>query len=250
MPYRSRLPRLAFAFATGLLLLVPGIAQGAVKANLRVEGPGVTLDPGTNYRTGTVDVQKGKSSDCSRTDRTATVAGPTALGIVQSAIDSGGRSSDRLRPLRVQSFASVPGSLFTCRIGDFTNALDFSSVWLYRVNHVSPEIGADQYAIQPGDQVLWFLADFGAGVNTGDELGLRAPADAHPGVPFDVKVVAFDAAGHRSPEAGAEVTGGDAPVATDAQGRAEVTVGDAGKATLKAAEGSDIPSNRAKVTVR
>jgi Domain of unknown function (DUF4430) len=36
-----------------------------------------------------------------------------------------------------------------------------SSGWAYKVNGVSPPVGADQYALKPGDKVLWYWAFFG-----------------------------------------------------------------------------------------
>jgi hypothetical protein len=36
-----------------------------------------------------------------------------------------------------------------------------SSGWTYKVNGVSPPVGADKYQLQPGDTVLWYWAFFG-----------------------------------------------------------------------------------------
>ena len=36
-----------------------------------------------------------------------------------------------------------------------------SSGWAYKVNGVSPPVAADQYALKPGDKVLWYWAFFG-----------------------------------------------------------------------------------------
>jgi hypothetical protein len=36
-----------------------------------------------------------------------------------------------------------------------------SSGWAYKVNGVSPPVGADQYVLKPGDHVLWYWAFFG-----------------------------------------------------------------------------------------
>ena len=35
------------------------------------------------------------------------------------------------------------------------------SGWAYKVNGVSPPVGADQYVLKPGDDVLWYWATFG-----------------------------------------------------------------------------------------
>ena len=36
------------------------------------------------------------------------------------------------------------------------------SGWVYKVNGVSPPVGADQYRLRDGDSVLWYWADFDA----------------------------------------------------------------------------------------
>jgi hypothetical protein len=36
-----------------------------------------------------------------------------------------------------------------------------STGWAYKVNGVSPPVGADQYVLKPGDHVLWYWALFG-----------------------------------------------------------------------------------------
>ena len=37
-----------------------------------------------------------------------------------------------------------------------------STGWVYKVNHVSPPVGANAYRLQAGDEVLWYFARFGA----------------------------------------------------------------------------------------
>ncbi len=245
-PLRSRLLAPAFALLLATAALAPA-AQARVRAELRVEGPKVTLDPGHRYRTGTERITLATRSDCSSKHRRVRVSGPTALGIVQSAIAAGSEVSGRLRPLRVSTFPSVPGSYFACRIGDFSSDPGY---WLYRVNHVAPSVGANQYRLHRRDQVLWYYADFTRHINTGDELALRAPRRATAGEPFTVRAFAYDDAGERSPAAGVKVRGGDATVVTGAGGRAQVTVSSPGKARLVAVHRPDIPANRERVKVR
>jgi Domain of unknown function (DUF4430) len=38
-----------------------------------------------------------------------------------------------------------------------------SSGWVFKVNGVSPPVGADAVALKPGDRVLWYWATFGPG---------------------------------------------------------------------------------------
>lgn len=49
---------------------------------------------------------------------------------------------------------------FVDQIGRFPAA--GSSGWVYKVNGVSPPVGADQYRLRDGDSVLWYWADFDA----------------------------------------------------------------------------------------
>jgi hypothetical protein len=37
-----------------------------------------------------------------------------------------------------------------------------STGWVYKVNHVSPPVGANAYRLKDGDEVLWYFARFGA----------------------------------------------------------------------------------------
>ena len=49
---------------------------------------------------------------------------------------------------------------FVDRIGRYPAS--GSSGWVYKVNHVSPPVGADAYRLKDGDEVLWYFARFGA----------------------------------------------------------------------------------------
>lgn len=220
-------------------------ADAAVSSHLRVEGPGQTLDPGHTYKTGTAEIRKASQSGCKPKRRKVSIQGPTALGILASAGSSDRSLADDLRPLRVQAFPGTPG-FFICRIGAFASDPGF---WLYKVNHVSPEIGADQFRLRRNDEVLWYYANFNDGTNTGDELSLRAPARVEDGDPFSVRVLAFDGGGGKKPVEGATVTGGDESVLTGPDGRAELTASEAGRVRLAATQGSDIPSNQVKIRV-
>ncbi|HST17466.1 MAG TPA: DUF4430 domain-containing protein [Gaiellaceae bacterium] len=50
-----------------------------------------------------------------------------------------------------------------------------SSGWVFKVDDVSPPVGADQVVLKDGDRVLWYYADFGP---TGGPLTLRLTAAA------------------------------------------------------------------------
>jgi len=63
---------------------------------------------------------------------------------------------------------------FVDRIGRFPSS--GSAGWVYKVNHVSPPVGANAYRLQAGDEVLWYFARFGpqGGPKTLDLVRTRA----------------------------------------------------------------------------
>jgi hypothetical protein len=240
------------ACAISLTLLAATAGAHSVTAELRVEGPGVTLDPGTWYVTGSERIHRGSRSRCKATGRHATLAGPTALGILSpfSKLDPDGS------PLLARSDAAVPGELLLCRVGRFKANQAFTKFWNYWVNYVPPSVGASSFRIHRNDHVLWSFGvvrgSFGGpdDVNTGDALELRSPVASTPGAPFTVTVIRHPFFGDPAPAAGVTVSGGDAPVTTDANGHADVTVSDPGFATLVATNRPDVPSNRLRVCVK
>jgi hypothetical protein len=139
--------------------------------------------------------------------------------------------------------------LIVCRIGD-AGAFSPSEAWLYKVNHVSPSVGADQYRLRPGDEVLWYFADFTKcpQENACDELVLRAPARVRPNESFTVTVLAYDFAGNASRAAAAKI-GGDLQAHAGANGRATLTAPRQGSITLRAKRGNDVPSAPVEVCV-
>jgi hypothetical protein len=136
--------------------------------------------------------------------------------------------------------------LLVCGVGG-SNAGGSSSFWLYKVNHVSPEVSADAFTVKSGDDVLWFFVD--GARNSGDELELVAPARVRPSEQFDVQVYAYDFAGVRRPIQGVTVTGGGASATSDAAGVARLALERAGNRTLRASLDPNIPSAPTKVCV-
>ena len=170
-----------------------------------------------------------------------TVQGPTALGLLWS----GAAVTKQLRPVAVSD--EFDFGLLVCGISSFVGG--DTAYWLYKVDHKSPEVGADQFPLKGGEEVLWYFSDTTANVNTGDELALQAPARAKPDSTVAVRVWSYDAAGKRTPAAGAVVQGED-EATTDAQGRA--TRRDArsqGTLRLRAERGADIPSQTVSVCI-
>ena len=207
---------------------------------LRVEGPAKLLDPGTGYVTGTESLPAATDAGCRRTNDRHRVTGATALGILGSAFEV--RRS--LRPLGV---AEDEFGLRVCRMGPHVERDTPFSGWLYRVNHLSPTVAASLRKVDSDDEVLWYFANFGASINTGDELELVAPARAKPG-PIQVRVFAWSFDGRRSTAAdGTIVRGGRAPVPT-VNGRATVVL-EAGREVLRAVHRPDISSARTPICV-
>jgi hypothetical protein len=159
----------------------------------------------------------------------------------------GGRPTLACR--RSSARTSSRSGLIVCRSGD-AGAFSPSQAWLYKVNHVSPDVGGDKYALRRCDEVLWYFVDFAKcpQENACDELALRAPARVRPNEPFAITALAYDFAGNASRAAGAKI-GGDLQAAADANGRAALTARRQGWITLRAKRGNDVPSAPTRVCV-
>lgn len=224
---------------------VPATAKPAL-AELRVEGPQGTLDPGTFYVTDTERIRKSRPGDnCVRDRGRLKFKGATALGIAQT----GSEHNRKLRQVRVRLDEAGP---FMCEIGGlsgrpFSDPLGFSG-WSFWHNGVAGSSSADLVKLRNRDSVLWVFSDFGdAQTNAGDALELRdVPAGDADGV-FEVTVVANSFDGTQSPADGAAITGASQTTPLGG-GRYEVTVPE-GRTTLVATRGSDIPSNHVAACV-
>ena len=248
MPIRSlcRPSGLVLACAVAMLMSIPAVAGAKPKtvgADLRVVGPaGQTLAQLVQY-TGTVKVPTDPGATCfgpgtgGNGDRVK-LAGPTALGAVQD----GSATVRDLRPLSVTNFFDF--GLGVCGIGGFQ--AEGPASWYLKHDHAGAQVGGDQLRVKKGDQVLWHLAP---SFPFPDELALEAPGRAEPGSQIEVEVARYADDGTRIPAAGAVVTGGDAPVTTDAQGTATIAASGSGNIALGATRGADIPSNEVEVCV-
>ncbi|MEX2196837.1 MAG: DUF4430 domain-containing protein [Thermoleophilaceae bacterium] len=227
------------AAACSLAVAGPAVANHLDPvASLRVEGVNQVLAPGSSYVAGPERIVT--DEDCGGSGRTVSLREPTALGLLEQGTDT----NRRLRPLGVSD--EFDFGLLVCRIADLTGS--DTGFWLYKVDHSSPEVGADQREIEDGDEVLWYFSDTARGVNTGDELVIEAPARAEPDEPFEVRVLAYDAAGNRTAAAGAQVHGRTV-VTTGADGRATIEPEQRGRRRLRAVRGGDIPSTPVVVCV-
>ena len=233
------LKRAALAACVVAVLAAPQAVAATVPAELRVEGGGgQDLTHGWTYFSDSATIATDTAEPCGGTGQSKTLEGANALSIVEHAR----RQNARLDPLRVSD--KFDFGLLVCGIGAFTSS--DSRFWTYKVNHVAPEVGAELYALKPGDDVLWAFQDIEANTNTGNELELIAPRTVEADEPFEVTVNQYDFAGQKSPAAGAQV--GEA--LTDAEGRATLTLsGDDPSEILRAQRVSDIPSAPVRVCV-
>ena len=146
-----RTPLAVLVLALAAALALPGAAL-ALSVHVRVEGPKGThfgaRQPLVTPFTGTI---AGDGGDVE-------LAGPTALGALEAASLAG----DFYYHLRVLSFGP-----FVAQVGRTPG--EGLSGWVYKVNGVSPPVGADAYELEPGDDVLWYYATFG---DTGGPLTL------------------------------------------------------------------------------
>lgn len=229
----------SFTCALGALAASSGLAHAApVVSDLRVEAGGVVVtDSSFSTDTQSFTTDTGKPA-CGGTGQVKTLAGPTALGL----LGSGSAVDADLRPLRISDKFSF--GLLVCGIGAST-ASD-TGFWLYKVNHVSPEVGGDAFKLTGGEQVLWFFQDTAANRNTGDELVVEAPARARSGE-VEVTVSAYAFNGARKPAAGAKVLFGDTAVVADANGKARMKLTESKH--VRAGRSGDIPSAPVRVCV-
>jgi hypothetical protein len=237
--HRPTAHRAAVTIAAVAAVAAPAAHGAPVQSDLRVETGGSPL-AGGSYLTDTVRIETDRREACGGTGEVKTVEGPTALGL----LSDGARVHRALRPLGVSD--QFDFGLFVCGVGSFVGS--DSAFWLYKVDHLAPEVGADQLELKGGEEVLWYFSDTGRNVNTGDELVLRAPARARPGRAFEVTVLAYDSKGARTPAADAQVTG-DGVVETDSDGKARVEPDSRGTLRLRAKRGADIPSATVSVCV-
>jgi hypothetical protein len=130
-----RLSIVAVAAVVGALLIVPGAL--AVKVHVRVEG------------------------------KERTIFGPTAPLIDVTSPRAGALPENALDALET---ASTLGEFYyhvtTSGFGPYVDQVGrFPAVgqtgWVFKVNGISPPVGADQVQLKEGDTVLWYWAQFG-----------------------------------------------------------------------------------------
>jgi len=222
----------------GLGILCAGSASASVGADLRVVGASGQLEDLTQYSE-TTTMPTSPQADCfgagsGGSGQGVTVPAANALGIVVEAAKSRGR----LNPLLLtDKFVPDGFGLGVCGIAG--QVAQGSSFWYTKVDHIGLQVGASQFPIRGGQQVVWYLSP---GFPPPVELVLSAPVREPAGSPFPVQVLAYGDDGTFSSAAGAVVTGGASPVTTDASGNAVVSMSGPGVAQLQAIRGTDIPS--------
>lgn len=236
--------RLAAACALALTLVLSSTALAFAKgpvADLRVIGSGGKVLAERSFGVGgEVSVKTSPKATCfgpgtGGSGKSVTVEGATALGMLVR----GAKFIAALKPVALtDSFVDEFG-LGLCGIGGVEGK--GMNSWYLKVNHKSPSVGGEAAKVGKGDDVLWAYGSY----PYPDELVLSAPDEVQAGVPFGVRVFAYDEKGKRTPASGATVSGASGP--TDPQGRAMVTL--AAPAQLVARHGKDTPSNREAVCV-
>ncbi|MDH3226529.1 MAG: DUF4430 domain-containing protein [Thermoleophilia bacterium] len=226
MIHRHRLALLgaaaAAAAATSAAIAAP------TPATIRVEGDAATI----------IAERKQAASKTNVADRDGavrTVAGPTALG---QLIRAGAATKTPVRTSFTDAFG--PLAALVERIGPDDQGRNFEGpgFWLFKVNHVSSAVAANQKILRRGDEVIWyFTSNFAAA-----ELQLTVPsAPVRSGKRFTVTVTAYDGEGKGAPAGGARVFySGSAKTASSA-GRATFST-KRGVRSLRATRGRDIRS--------
>jgi len=233
--------RLAAVCALALVVLASSAAAAVAKGplvHLRVVGSGGKVLAQKKVGAGPVSIKASPQADCfgpgsGGSGENVTVKAPTAM----SALVGASKFTAPLRPLLITD--AFDFGLGLCGVGGSETTKELS--WLFKVNHVAPELGGDSVKVKAGDDVLWALAPF----PYPDELWLQAPRNVQAGQPFGVKVSSYDAKGKRKPAAGVTVSGASEP--TDKDGTTTVVLQKPRR--LIARNGEDIPSNREAVCV-
>ncbi|HEU5064074.1 MAG TPA: hypothetical protein VFT79_13125 [Solirubrobacterales bacterium] len=232
----------ALALSLTVVFAASAVAKG-LQADLRVVGTGGKVLAEKTLASPNVSVKTSPKATCfgpgsGGSGDTVQVKGNTGLGLLAN----GAKTTPALRPLLISD--SFDFGLALCGVG--SSVARGSSSWYLKINHKSLEVSGDMAKIKAGDEVLYALVKTEApDFAYPDELVLSAPASAKAGMPFTVRVWAYDGKGKRTPQAGAKVTGAAEP--TGADGRTTVTLSKPRK--LSASAGGTIPSAREAVCI-
>jgi len=244
----TKAPVAGAILAVFLSFAIPTSAQAkSALAELRVEGPMVTLDPGAWYVTRPEEVRKSRpADDCERTGGEIAIEGPTPLSLVASG-EAFNRDLSQVRVRRDEA------GLFICEIGSFlgrgfTDPAGFAG-WTYYEDFVFGSSAADQFELETNDRIMWVFSDFGetTQANSGDVLEMRGVPPRSRGT-FTLRVVGHRFDGSVNPATGVTIEGAES-VSDLGDGRYEVSVPH-GMTTLRAVRGVDVPSNQLETCTR
>jgi hypothetical protein len=90
--------------------------------------------------------------------KTQTLFGPTEITVTASTAQDALEQASILGELYYHVTQSSFGP-YIDQVGRFGGTA--SSGWVFKVNDVSPPVGADKVTLKDGDRVLWYYADFG-----------------------------------------------------------------------------------------
>ncbi|MGN6814995.1 MAG: hypothetical protein ACTHK3_02780 [Solirubrobacterales bacterium] len=221
------------------LAFAAGASGAGFKANLRVVGAGGKVLAEQDVATADTSVKTSPKATCfgagtGGSGKSVTIKGNTAMGLLAR----GSKLLSSLQPLSISDHFDF--GLALCGVG--SSVAKGKSSWYLKINHKSLEVSGDAAIIHPGDEVLWDLAP---SFPYPDELVLSAPNSVKAGVPFTVRVLAYNEKGKSKPAAGVKVTGASAPTSGD--GRTTVTLMKPAKLIARAS--GEIPSAREPVCV-
>jgi hypothetical protein len=152
----------------------------------------------------------------------------------------------------IENGASLCGYTFNIQqasFGRYLSAINNESAsgnsgWMYRVNWLSPMVGADNYTLQPGDEVLWSYSQYG-------NQPLRITLGSHqiqPGGQATATVEYFNETDWL-PANEATVHAGNQILTTNTAGQAVITFAQAGNYQAYAEKTNFIRSPKINITV-
>lgn len=221
---------LAFcAAALTLVLAVPGaLGAGGTTVQIRVEGKTKTLLAAVKVHTHKGWIRKGGT--------------PKGACPATSAAGALNVATHRHWGAKYESGLGVEITSI------FGERHTFSSpyFWEIFINDRAASKGACLLKLHRGEQLLFAVEPDNGYLYP---LALHAPHSATVNHPFKVTVVWFNTGGKAQPLAGATVTGGGAPVTTDAQGNADITATHPGTIVLHATHSGAIRAAAVRVVV-
>lgn len=215
----------ATALALGLAVLTLPTVAAALDTTIRVEGTDDTVLP----------------------ESAIAIEGP---GTLSTLYDTAGATADVdngsafWQLYRATSAAGLEFGFTAYSFGNMITTVGphagtMSAGWQFKVNHVSPQVGADATPLDENDSVVWYFGGYAGG------RSLDATASAptvERGNSFQVAVVSYDEEGRPSPAAGAAVTYGQATATADAQGNAHFIAHGEGTHWVRASRAGDVRS--------